>query len=710
MVAKGILDLPDGVKAIEALISRQGMGLCTIRIFFYILITFRISHSLPAEDNMSKQHLLCDYVQDKLIDGISTSCHVRNCLLVYDRAVLGDMSAGQLGRSMPKLLGLYEQCKKQQGFSSDIESSITSILTWNLESHAVRGALSSMVDGVVTFLTNTKHSEGGAAESSKDLVCSKFCDRWRCVLLKDAKLPDTGFADLLAAIARAISCHPSSVALLAFFGAIVGDDIPVNLSSIECTRFRVMLAVDRLFKFFADKMDEMQNIEHEIFRKLSPLLILRRVPISYFIISKEEAKMRIPSEFHIVSMQVLDYLASMLEIGPSSDHKHAVPEERRLAAEVAGRAIGFGQGIQPDKQPASTSQVCSTFHCICAPSFRALIQESVHLGGQLESKSISLVRRARAALYAACHSIPSGLDGGEESGDDEYRSTASFAMYVLGLHLDDLEDEVSREVVQLQTGCIEFFAICLARTVSKETSTKRVGPMLDQSLSRALLDPLKQISDAIIRILKFGNPLPEDEWICATESYFLTDSTVVVKKVSLQAKACLWNSMILVAQRCNADDGSLTTFGNSVLPLIAEYGSEARSSSDEKLDHPLGSAAALQTAFTIITRSRSLDCLEGHDRPKTIFVRMLQDWALQAIRKKSLGIGNGALRMAALKLLLALVTMDTIEGDNNSSIPSCLGREQLREILSAVKELSDHDPDSDIRALSSQILSLSNIK
>ena len=80
--------------------------------------------------------------------------------------------------------------------------------------------------------------------------------------------------------------------------------------------------------------------------------------------------------------------------------------------------------------------------------------------------------------------------------------------------------------------------------------------------------------------------------------------------------------------------------------------------------------------------------------------------SLRAATKKSPAageVGDGTLRMAALKLILAIVAMSAGEGDNDSPLPPCLESGQLTEILSVVKKLSNHDPDNDIRALASQV-------
>jgi hypothetical protein len=722
-VANCIIALPNGVDAVEALISRQGMGDFTARILFQILSIFlNLSRSTGENvngQNSSRSTSLQDHVQDRLVDEVPTSSCVRKCLALYDRAMLGDMDAGQLTRSMPKLLKMLDDhCESQDVLSSDIESSVVSILTWNLESYAAKGDVTTFVDEVAKFLYNTKRSGGiRATESSQDTILTKICGRWRCLLLTESKVPDSGFAALLLATARAISCHPSSVTLLAFFGAIVGDDISVDLRSIEYARLRIMLAVERLFDFFARKMDEMQNdASDEIFRRLSPLLILRRVPTSYFDVSRKEAERRSFANLYIVSSKVVDHLASLLEVGSPSDHKGVTPEERRLAAEVAGRALNFGHRMDAAQRSLPSYRSSSTFHCICLPVFGDLMKETVPGGAQLESKSISVVRKARAALYAACHSVPNDERDKEELWEQEYRKTASFALYVMGIPLDGLEDDISREVIQLQTGCIEFFAISLSRTFSKkgdssDPSTETLGLSLHKPGTTTLLEPFKDISNAIIHILSVGNPHAEDEWICVAESHFLTCSSAVAKEVSFQAKTCLWNAMILVAQRCDDNDGSLTAFGKSILPLIADWGTDAKSSSGGNVHHLLCSAAAMQTAFIVITRSRSLECLGGHNRSKATYVGLLHDWALHAIKQKlnsSGNDGNTALRMAALKLILGLVTIDAMEGDDDPALPSCLGSGKLAETVSVVKELSNHGPNDDVRALANRILSASN--
>jgi hypothetical protein len=77
-------------------------------------------------------------------------------------------------------------------------------------------------------------------------------------------------------------------------------------------------------------------------------------------------------------------------------------------------------------------------------------------------------------------------------------------------------------------------------------------------------------------------------------------------------------------------------------------------------------AALLQVVFVLLTRTKSLDCLAGGNRDdNAACVRRAHEWAITSIKTKT-EIGGDcartAMRKAALKLLLAIITIDN-KGD-----------------------------------------------
>jgi hypothetical protein len=115
-------------------------------------------------------------------------------------------------------------------------------------------------------------------------------------------------------------------------------------------------------------------------------------------------------------------------------------------------------------------------------------------------------------------------------------------------------------------------------------------------------------------------------------------------------------------------------------------------------------AAALQVIFVLVTRTKSFDCLAG-GKTTASSVRKAHRLALASIKTETKVGGEYArttMRKAALKLLLALVSIDQLDGFD--SLPASLGPGELGETFTLLNGTANMDTDPEVRALATHIL------
>ena len=722
-LAQSIIRSPNSVVIVKNLLSREGITISTCRILRTILTNLNTQSStiIPNDEgNGAKASLqateLRDHIQNVMINNIPTSSLLREYWQSCDYDVLRIGNTESLHQSVPNLLELlYKYRNQTDEFSSDTVATVSLILTKVLECCIVHQNLREVVNKVVTFLVTaeTSSSKNSATDFSNGAFCRTFCTKWRALLLNNTKIPDESFADTVLAVASAVCDHPSSVATLAFFGALLGDHFP-SLGEYSKASFRIMLAMESFLSFCGSNLKEPVRGSDSMLNRLSPLLLLRRVPAAYFTVGRLHARNLDSSRIQDSSLKVEQYIGSIFELPWADCPRFPVtPEERRLAAEVAGRSFAFCGRIPT--HPPQLSRPFTTFAWICRPIFTKLIQEV--RTNNLKPMQIPLVKRARLALYTACHSIQKETCQDEEPYDHEYYKTASFAFYAVSIDLSGLTDDVANEIIQLQRGCIEFFAICFAQFLThaelKESNRCHTGSSVkqlehNQPVTNAISEPFGRIWQAIVNILQTNHLRSEDEWICSTEIDHGNPGDDAMAKPSVQSRTCLWNALALVAQRCD-DNGSLTMFAEFTLLWIVEWATQ-QTSSESNVYHPMCSAAAMQVVFITITRSKSIDCLH-RDGDSNNYIKLLYLWALRHLQNSESGKEmHHMLSMAALKLILALLTLASMISTTGSEASFCLDFEQINETVATLQRRLKTDVEDDVRGLSLNILSVLQVK
>jgi hypothetical protein len=710
LVARCIIGHSQGMKLVQAIVKRHGVTNSTLHVLATIVMLSSgvagDACSSPVAANSDENVLL--FAANLLLVNIPSSAYLRNLLPNADGQLFAS-SRVPLEFILPKLIQIlvksHDNTHKKD--MAEARSSVSSLLTAMMRVQISNGDISRFIRILENALQTAAADD--STENAKNAigrVCSLFGAQWRRALLDKNQVGEESFGGLLVAIAETMFSSPSSLPALCLFGAVVGDDVTEEFTSDTTRHNRIVVAVEKLASICCRelKMHRRAECPDAIFGRLSPLLILRRIPVIYFRIARGDrhfnGKLRTSGELISLSneMAIRLHMHEKSEFLESGGINHFSTEERRLAAEIAGRCLSFGA---PNEQPhLDKSKSCSLFQRICAPAFGTFITDISDSGKEAD---LSMhITRAKGALYAVWNHISFSTNEVYYD-EDHYLSTAIFALNVVGIDLDMVDPEKVGELVQLQTGCIEFFSVCVDKVmaidrVTGDISTNQLVKEMDgkdrtetgetMATGYSASTTFPKICTALVSVVKTGSC--GDLWFGDMRNEY-----------SVSARICLWNVFIVVTKRC--DDDSLIKLARSILPWITDW---VTVEPDDNIHHPLCVSAALQVIFIVVTRSKTLLCFSHDSDESKKDVQRAHRWSLAILKSHSTGPSGDfkGMRLAALKLVLAIVTVDHLHS-NGTVLPSFLGPGELGETFNVINGLCNMDTDLDVRSLSSHILS-----
>jgi hypothetical protein len=391
----------------------------------------------------------------------------------------------------------------------------------------------------------------------------------------------------------------------------------------------------------------------EVFERLSPLLLLRRIPSRLYRLAWERSfsdESTDKKETAYLLSSLASEVASRLSFDESSPKADMIsPDERRLAAEVAGHCLPFDM-----------DETCSCFHRICQPAFQKALE-----GACSASKTSASFKPAKAALLAVVYYLSLSVDPKSTEG---IFATLAFALRICGLPESLLsEDQNLEQLRTLRTfGCAEFFSTCFEQTFVYDKST------------------LLNVTTWLHQILMDESPdLGRIELMATT--MFHVDGKIVL---SPKLRSALWNSLLDVSKRC--PDGKLEKWETFILPWMIPKALDGK-------NHPLCVAVGLQVVFVLIVRAKSLDCVERRGGGvKKLFQGVVR--STKYPRHKD-HFAVTLVKTVALKLLVAMLTMDQTGGVQYFGTTEVI---QTMEILESAV-VSNEEPE--VRQVAAQMLS-----
>lgn len=634
---------------------------------------------------------------------------------------------------------------------TNLVDSLTSSVELNWVGQTISSS-NSVIELIVDTLVSPADGANGQATSvsSVNKEIEELCSRLGLSLRR--KLLKNRFNLLLDSVGRAMFRHPSSTAPLSLFGAIVGENHNYDgyaqkefaHSIVKAAITLISLSVEELdvagtgckeIQQGADnEVDTLPSSQSDIFRRLAPLLLLRRTPPNVFRIAyKESRNFEIEQQLlHDLLLRLADHLVIRLDIGAKANSASTgsdvnfSSEERRMAAEIAGLCLPFYTEIQSD--------LVSCFDAICVPAFtdvitvlRSLDPETTQCKiASFSPKSIEIIRSARAALYSVvCHFAPSlDLDSENQVGR-AIICTAEFCLSFLNTDQKAFDrTELEQDVIQLQAGCIEFFAVCIENLLGSQDRLMRAFcPEQGWALRDAQkLEGLERILRHILEILETGKDsyhpwseivsltLPTTGVAAKNEMLQLVfpdggDESFNHRFFSIPCRTCLWNALIVVSQRCNEEKGHLQLYAQNVIPWIIRWlADDGESSMDSDVIHPLCLTAAFQLCFILVTKTKSfgIERAKKDSNEASRSSLLLFRWATASMKRNvSATESVGPLTLAAIKLMLAIISVDQLQ---DGKIMNCLAPDELRDAMKMLQRIVDQDADPTLRALASQAI------
>jgi hypothetical protein len=518
-----------------------------------------------------------------------------------------------------------------------------------------------------------------------DAVCATFAGKWRRALLSCCT-DVSGFAQVLCDLASEMFNSPSSLVPLALIGALVdgGDhDMDSVLPSVESSveRRQIYNAVIWTCKHCVDELDHLLGQHDEaasrekIFARLSPLLLLRRIPLSFFRIARQEAVSSRDSSDSTDTAGIIRVFASLgnhivRRLDENIAQQLFTDEERRLAAEVAGRVLPLGN-LAPTNHALIDCH--SLFDRVCDPYF-AILRKALDAN---DTNSTRGFRSARVALFAVCTLVASA--SASENGGNELILIADFCLTLLSTQ----NHEPAAELEKIQAGCIEFFSLCFERELyfATETADAILLTSNDAATGNRFDDGIRRVNEMVMDILTNSSSYQED---------------------TSGSHICLWNALIVVSKRCTVE--ILEKLAQATLPSILAWGTAVTHTADLSLQYQLCLAGAMQVVFNVLVRGKSIDLLTHHmSRDARPTLLQVHCWALSTLRtaavSKADDAGHNAVRKASLKLVLAVVSL----GDSRSN---CLSPGELGETYTTLHDVALLDKDGEVRMLATSVLQL----
>jgi len=487
---------------------------------------------------------------------------------------------------------------------------------------------------------------------------------WKSLLLESDE--DCAYRNILLAAAKSMVDMPSSNIPLSLFSCLVGT---TNACDVTDSELKILVATVSVVRFAVDELRLSREIDTEVFKRFSPLLILRRLPKVYYqtlhkhIMSNKES-----------SRKVMCELATELSNGfkahaLKNNEGNLAREEKVLMAQVAGHCLPFSATPNVNESPISLFDLCKKPFSATLDSMRTKSKTSLGLQNMHESK---------LALFAVCQHIPGAND--DDISGNALVNVASFVMEFLLVSQTTCGDGIEHELAKLHTGCLHFLGVVFDSLFARKANIS-AEPQIELEANRrhTFLDGLMKTFDMTNSIVFNGTIEGHSE-----------------QRVSASMRTSIFNAMVIYSQSCTTEDHRLALFASELLPALLKWVDEG--AIDDDIRHPLCVAAALQVVYTILAKLASFDWVSTLCNESELnFVRLTIRCALKSLCSEERGGIISPLRLAAMKVLLTVIA-------NKQNLAEYIESDEIRHAVVAVRGASNRDESQEVRTLAFEIL------
>jgi len=628
--------------------------------------------------------------------------------------------------------------------SQNSVSSLSGLLCNIMKANANSGHADDFIRCVVSSLhaiDQSGSSQMPTAQENKTISTHFFSKNgatWRLALLGEASSSDSAYKESLLATAKSMIEMPSSSTPLALLASLVDNQFhtePSGDNSNDHFEKRIFIATSGIIHFAMDQISlSRQNDvvnEQTVFSRLSPLLLLRRMPRSYYRIVHKELLSEKATRDAVCSLTA--FLSSTLKAhAMKNDQSNLAKEEKKLLAELAGQCLPFsgkvayGQGYS---SVAKESPV-SLFENICTEPFADTLYAL--RGDQEKSQSmVQSIRGAKAALYAVSHCLPLAYD---DDGGEALINTGSFVFEVLTYQPDfmsetaqDNSELFQREIMMLQSGCRHFLAVCMdfmARRKANAVEPTKLTPLIEDlgspskskeikaTNSCTILEALSKIYHTQQSIITTG----EIGWEVVYHKFYSfprpdMEEHQTVIQFPPSSRTSMLNSIVMLSQVSRAEDKRLDWLASNTIPTLVEWANAGPM--DESIRHPFCIAAALQVVYTLLARCGSFAWLVNCPDTGIVGGPSETDFVCRTLRcaLKLFHSGEGdeptlhVLRLAALKVILTAIALNqTNESETQQGLKGYLTPREIQQAMAALHGAANVDKSPEVRRLANQIL------
>jgi len=557
-----------------------------------------------------------------------------------------------------------------------------------------------------------------AKEESKSSTLFKYASKWRRRLLQDTSCPENALKLYLIAIAKAMFKDPAKDTPLLLFSALVGDttdfvDLPIAVS-------RQKIAVIGLLTLGVEEISRVDNeISDQVtlFSRLSPLLMLRRVPYNYLCLLHDG-----DDNYTGLLQSIADIVAVKLRIEQNENllkKSRLIPvqsfEERNLLAQIAPRYLPF---MDP-KPVQNVSLSISWFNRLCRPIFL----DSMHTLNSKDKMIKSQWQQLKISLFIVCHYVPLASEENDTI-EECLIITSTLALRILSIQCSEEEDEVFK----CQEGCIHFFATCIdsicRRIIKTQEQRQQVNSSLVEEVLTTLETPQKEavqndvtasLSKLCSTLLQIACPQIETKSISKANNSFF-DSILIQLDISenqwtTSCRICILNAFTVASRLCSLVDGAerVTCLSRLVLQDILHWC--YADIIDGECYHPLCVAASFQLTFNILTKTKSFDCLKIYGKSHRDSVQRMFWKCIEVINIQESTVIKGSIetvRLAGLKLLLCILSIEeSIRKEDSRMNVECtsnLSSSDITRVVSLLRGIMNIETNLEIRKLATHTL------
>lgn len=560
-----------------------------------------------------------------------------------------------------------------------VMSAASTLLSHTIQKNAGQHS-SEMVRALIESIGRDDSGKGDG--SSKIL---KFSELWRKGLIEESPC-NNDYSSFLQAICIEMFDQPSNSSIFSLFAGMIGegnyDDVN-DAQSMDRKRVRVSIATKNLITLCLHEYKKCQPLNKEnkgdVFTVIAPSLLLRRIPYNCY-------KMLHNIDGNESLLENLsDILASKLGIETANSIVTAaeIGQERKLLAELVPRCLPFSTKAQ------NNDDVVHGFQRFCSPIFTSALAKIKQNSMQLRDW-----RMTKISLYICCHAIH--LNPNSFSIKD-FESMLAFVVETFQLEVISDDD-----MIELQTGCIDFLATCIESicTVSDVGYSKIT--LLEDSLNKSsssteqetLANLFKEVTFQIIQ-----NAKPE------TKSHLFNGESA---SFSVATRTCVLNAFTTASKRCPQEK----LIGLSEMIVSEILGWAIGGPIDNHVRHPLCLAAMMQCIFVLLTRSKSSTCLQTNEKSLESNLRDLFQLSVEAIKfnnenKSFDNYSISTMRVAAMKLLMGIISVHQTSTSSSSSAKfGFLAPGDIARATSIIRGTANVDKDPIVRKLAEHLVSV----